>query len=157
MDVVTQWIRTTWTKQSRGGSAAARRNSAPIAFPIPADGLPLLHEVEMSEGDDFSPRFSARRELPDPARIALHQAGRLLSVELVPEPGTRPARWHRGSMVLLAPGQWLRWQINYRLTHLCDGAWSYRLDTLNLAYRPDPAVAFTGVPTRFLDERTRLA
>jgi hypothetical protein len=157
VDVMAQLIRITWTKRSRGGSAAARRNSAPIAFPLPADGAPLLHEIDMAERDDFHPRSSVRRELPDPGQVAMHEAGRLLSIELRPVPGTNPARWYRGSMVLLRPGQWLRWQINYRISGHCDGEWSYRLDTLNLAYRPGgAATAFAGVPARFLDERTNL-
>ncbi|BBH65661.1 hypothetical protein ACTI_23460 [Actinoplanes sp. OR16] len=106
----------------------------------------------MSEKDDFNPISSVRRELPDPDRVAIHEAGRFLSIELRPEPGTAPVRWTRGSMVLLKPGQWLRWQINYWISHDC-----YRLDTLNLAYRPGAAAAaFAGAPARFLDERTQL-
>ncbi|MEU4694577.1 hypothetical protein [Actinoplanes sp. NPDC023714] len=152
MDVVTQWIRTTWTNRSRGGPPAARRE----AFPLTEEGTPLLHEIDMSEQDDFNPISSVRRELPNPDRVAIHEAGRLLSIELRPEPGTAPARWQRGSMVLLRPGQWLRWRIDYRITHA--GGETYRLDTLNLAYRPDAAAAaFAGVPARFLDERTQLS
>jgi hypothetical protein len=157
VDVVAQLIRTTWTKRSRGGSAAARRNSAPVSFPLPEDGAPLMHEIEMAERDDFSPHSTVRRELPNPDQVTMHEAGRLLTLELLPAPGTHPARWYRGSMVLLRPGQWLRWQINYRISGLCDGEWSYRLDTLNLAYRPGTATtAFAGIPARFLDERTNL-
>ncbi|MBB2945022.1 hypothetical protein FB565_004755 [Actinoplanes lutulentus] len=154
MDIVAQWVRTAWTKQSRGGEAAARRNAMPIAFPVPEAGTPILHEIDMAEWDDFDPRFTLRRELPDPSRVSLRPAGRLLSVELVPEPDMNPSRWYRGSMVLLAPGQWLRWQINYRIAHLRDGEWSYRLDTLNLAF--GAIGVFGGTPSRFLDERTHL-
>ncbi|WP_405444648.1 hypothetical protein OG350_01145 [Streptomyces achromogenes] len=39
MEITMQWIRTSWTKHSRGGKAAALRNAAPTGFlvsPVPA-------------------------------------------------------------------------------------------------------------------------
>jgi hypothetical protein len=32
MEAVVQWVRTSWTKRSRGEPGAARRNAAPAAF-----------------------------------------------------------------------------------------------------------------------------
>lgn len=37
-----------------------------------------------------------------------------------------------------------------------DGAWSYRLDTLNLAFGPTTGHAFTGAPVHHVDERAHL-
>lgn len=32
MDAVVQWVCTSWTKKSRGGAEAARRNAAPMLW-----------------------------------------------------------------------------------------------------------------------------
>lgn len=45
VDVVAQLVRTSWTKLSRGGDAAARGNAAPVGFALPAPRRPLAHEV----------------------------------------------------------------------------------------------------------------
>jgi hypothetical protein len=57
-----------------------------------------------------------------------------------------PRRNRRPPAILLMPGQWNRWRINYRFTGSCGGDWSYRLDTLNLAFGRIPVGLF-------LDER----
>ncbi|MEV0175804.1 hypothetical protein AB0I00_32405 [Streptomyces sp. NPDC050803] len=56
MDITVQWVRTSWTKQSRGGEAAARRNAVPIGFSLPRVPSGLAHFVQMSEHDGFEPR-----------------------------------------------------------------------------------------------------
>ncbi|WP_410605612.1 hypothetical protein [Amycolatopsis sp. lyj-90] len=58
--------------------------------------------------------------------------------------------------VRLAPGEWLRWLINYRFTGTSDGEWVYRQDTLNLAHGPVTATTFLGTPDRIVDELARL-
>ncbi|MFE4960270.1 hypothetical protein ACFRCW_41585 [Streptomyces sp. NPDC056653] len=35
MEITIQWVHTPWTKESRGGEAASRRNAAPIDFALP--------------------------------------------------------------------------------------------------------------------------
>ncbi|MER5689898.1 hypothetical protein [Streptomyces sp. NPDC002205] len=35
MEITVQWVHTPWTKESRGGEAASRRNAAPIGFALP--------------------------------------------------------------------------------------------------------------------------
>ncbi|EWC60966.1 hypothetical protein UO65_3699 [Actinokineospora spheciospongiae] len=42
VDVVVQWVRTWWTKESRSGVAAARRNALPTVFL----GVPTRHVDE---------------------------------------------------------------------------------------------------------------
>jgi len=49
---------------------------------------------------------------------------------------------------------WVRWRVNYRFPD--EDSWSYRLDTLNLAYGPVPSDVFMGTPTLSVDERASL-
>ncbi|WP_430781006.1 hypothetical protein [Actinoplanes sp. G11-F43] len=151
MDVITQWVRIAWTKQSRGGAAAIRRNALPTLFPLPETGGPLLHEIDMREWQDFVPRASVSHE--PPADLGLRETGDLLHVKLTPAQGGNPARWYERPAVTLTPGRWMRWRINYRF----NGRWSndgyYRLDTLHLTYRGG---AFTGPPAHDLDDRADL-
>lgn len=55
MEAVVQWVRTSWTKQSRGERGATRRNAAPTAFPLPPLQPPFVHQILMNEYDDFQP------------------------------------------------------------------------------------------------------
>jgi hypothetical protein len=149
VDVVAQRVRTTWTKRSRGGPAAAVRNRVPVAFPVP-DGA-LFHEVEVDESTGFEPRFAVR-PIADLNRVTLREADGVLSVRVEPARMSWPNRDWRPAPVRLRPGEWLRWQINYRFGSTCEcGAqWRYRLDTLNLAYGEAPD--FAGTPNRSVTE-----
>lgn len=158
MKAVVQLVSTSWTKQSRGGAAATRRNAAPIAFPLPALPPPFTHEVLIREHDGFQPQFTIREGLPesapDPA-IHLEEADGRLRVQLNLTPFGTPRRWRRPPARRLAHGDWLRWQINYRFED-SNGEWTYRLDTLNIAYGPTPADLFLGTPTHHVDELASL-
>jgi hypothetical protein len=158
VDVAVQWVRTSWTKDSRGGPAAARRNAAPVGFVLPARGLPVVHTVAMSEADGFEPHESLVDGEPGSDLVLLTEVEGRLRVELVVTPFGMPRRWRRVPAVRLLPGEWLRWQVNYRFSWPMTrgGAWTYRLDTLNVAYCPGTVDVFTGVPTRYVDERARL-
>ncbi|MFD4249957.1 hypothetical protein ACFWQL_09485 [Amycolatopsis thermoflava] len=157
MDVVAQWVRTWWTKESRGGAGAARRSRVPIAFCLPESAAPLVHEVTIRESDGFRPAARVLTGVPDKTEVDLQEADGALRVML------RSAQFHnlvrrRPPAVRLRPSEWLRWQIDYRFrTYTGHGPWLYRLDTLNLAYRagPDPEI-FLGTPTRRVDERATL-
>lgn len=145
-----QRVRTTWTKRSRGGPAASVRNRVPIAFALPSEAG--LHEVNIDESTGFEPRFAVRplAELDD---VRLREVDGGLSVLVIPSLWGVPRRAWRPPPVRLAPGEWLRWQVNQRFGSTCSSgiAWSYRLETLNLAYgrRAD----FSGKPTRTVIER----
>ncbi|MEV6998526.1 hypothetical protein AB0N62_12645 [Streptomyces sp. NPDC093982] len=155
MNAVVQRVRTSWTKKSRGGSEAARRNAVPTAFLLPSGLSSALHEVAMRESDSFEPRVQVR-DLSAPGTI-LREIDGLLRVD-PPEVSmfAMPRRNRRPPAVRLAPGQWLQWQINYRFVGSCDGAWSYRLETLNILYGPAMPDVFLGVPARRVDERRSL-
>jgi hypothetical protein len=158
MDVVAQWIRTSWTKQSRGGPAAARRNAAPVGFVLPTGRCPIVHAIAMHESHDFVPHESVRDGEPDRSGVLVKEAGGRLRVELVVQRFAAPVRARRPPAVWLDRGQWVRWQVNYRFSWPIarGGAWSYRLDTLNLAYGATGVDVFTGAPSRYVDERTHL-
>ncbi len=149
VDVVAQRVRTTWTKRSRGGPSAAVRNRVPIAFPCPLDVG--LHEVRVDESAGFSPRFEVRPldELDD---VKLREAEGGLLVLVTPSLWASPRRKWQPSPIRLERGEWLRWQINLRFgaTSSRGSEWSYRLETLNLAYG-GPA-DFTGEPDRSMIE-----
>ncbi|MFC7985750.1 hypothetical protein [Streptomyces sp. NPDC057336] len=137
MDITVQWIKTSWTKQSRGGEAAARRNAAPVGFSLPQVPSGIAHFVQMSECDGFDRRPSHRLRV-------------LARVEplfgLPPRPRRPPA-------VRLLPGQWVRWQLNYRFTSaLGIRGWSYWLDTFNIACGPVDRDVFLSEPTVIVDE-----
>ncbi|SDY38910.1 hypothetical protein SAMN05421504_105395 [Amycolatopsis xylanica] len=153
MESQLQWVRTSWTKASRGGAGAARRNAVPVAFPVPG-GQPA-HEVLMNERDGFEPRMSMGATLP--ADVMLQEEDGLLHVQLLASALGQPFRRYRPPPVRLAKGEWLRWRINYRFVGFCDGSWSYRLDTLNVVAAATAGDLFLGKPTHLIDERVRLA
>lgn len=150
MDVVAQRVRTTWTKRSRGGPAASVRNRVPVAFALPAGAV--VQEVQVDESTGFAPR-SELRAVDELDGGLLREADGGLAVQVVPSPWGRPWRRWRPPPVRLEPGEWLRRQINLRFgaTCGCGSDWSYRLETLNVAYgRP---ADFTGTPARSVIER----
>ncbi|MCG8917528.1 hypothetical protein L6E12_17225 [Actinokineospora sp. PR83] len=157
MDVVVQWVRTWWTKESRSGAAAARRNALPTAFVLPEVVAPVVHAVEMREWeDDFAPRSSVVRALPERDAVRLREADGTLRVMLGSTAGSLPRR--RPPAVRLRPGEWVCWQMTHRTASaLGRGRWYYGLTTMRLAYAPvvSPTV-FLGVPTRHVDERVQL-
>ncbi|MFG2045722.1 hypothetical protein [Dactylosporangium sp. NPDC048998] len=158
MDVVAQWVRTSWTVRSRGAPGAAARNAVAVGFPLPFVACPAVHEVVVDESRDFVPEGRFRVAEPDRKDVLLQEAGGRLRVALVADTWGMPRRRRRPPAVWLACGEWVRWQINYRFSWPAarGGAWRYRLDTLNLGYGTVAADAFTGVPTRYVDERAHL-
>ncbi|MFE9575105.1 hypothetical protein ACFYO1_01865 [Nocardia sp. NPDC006044] len=163
MAIVMQWVRTSWTKNSRGAPAATVRNAAPVAFELPDVGRAIVHEVTMKESSHFH-ASSTMRDLPpiQPRMtmegVSLTQVSGVLHVlPVIPPHWSLPPLHRRPPAARLEPGQWLRWQLNYRFSSLTGmGDWSYHLHTLNLAYGlPEPDI-FLGTPTRYIDERGSL-
>lgn len=153
VDITVQWIKTSWTKQSRGGeAAAARRNAAPVGFPLPPLPSGVGHFVQMAESDCFEVRSSLKdlREIG----VSLREEGDRLRVFARVEPlFGLPPRPRRPPAVRLLPGQWVRWQLNYRFTSaLGIRDWSYWLDTFNIAYGSVDGDFFLSEPTAIVDE-----
>ncbi|WP_285646865.1 hypothetical protein [Lentzea sp. NBRC 102530] len=157
VDVVAQWVKTEWTKKSRGMPGAALRNAAPVGFVLPHVS-PAVHEACLYERYDFKPLWSDESDELDRWTVQLREDDGVLSVQLQETVWNRPRRWTRPAPVRLARGEWVRWQINHRFGRMYDGAWTYRLTTLNLAYgTPTDAKVFLGTPTRRVDERIHLS
>ncbi|WP_326797038.1 hypothetical protein [Streptomyces sp. NBC_01808] len=113
----------------------------------------------MHEAEDFQPRFVTHEGLPDSTAdtgVLLREHEGLLRVELVVTPFGMPRRWRRPPAVRLARGEWLRWQVNYRFAGTHGDEWTYRLDTLNIAYGPTATDLFLSTPTHSVDELATL-
>lgn len=154
MEITVQWIRTSWTKGSRGGEGASRRNAAPVGFALPPlETVTSAHVIRMRECDGFAP-YDAQADRST-VNVQLREAGGRLRVlarlqplfALPPRPRRPPAVW-------LVPGQWVCWQLNYRFSSAMGiRGWSYWLDTFNIAYGPVRADVFLSAPTTFIDEQ----
>ena len=153
MDVTVQWVRTTWSKLSRGAPHSTARSRAPEAFLLPTGSSPLLHEVLMREQDGFRPVFTVSAEVPGRDRILLREQEDELRVQ-VPSGGGAPERGYR-PLVTIRSGEWMRWQINNRHTSY-SGNWFYEMRTVNVAFGPVSREAFMGKPDHFVDERAAL-
>lgn len=129
-----------------------------------------MHEVMITERNDFRPIESFGAEPPERepsfarSGLRLVRADKGVRVELLPArlSDTRLGDARRGDLsrtrpaaVWLAPGEWLRWQVNYRSSgpRIDGGRWDYRQDTLNIAVGPADPELFFGEPTRHIDER----
>ncbi|GIE77624.1 hypothetical protein Aph02nite_35740 [Actinoplanes philippinensis] len=161
MDVVAQWVTTEWTRRSRGGPGAALRSAVPQGFRLPGRRRGVVHEVMITEGNDFRPIESFGAEPPERepslarSGLRLVRADKGVRVELLLARLGDPSRARRPPGVWLAPGEWLRWQVNYRMSgpRIDGGRWEYRQDTLNIAVGPADPELFFGEPTRHIDER----
>jgi hypothetical protein len=155
VDVTVQWVRTTWSKRSRGFPASVARSSTPVAFPLPDQPAPLFHEVVMREEDRFEPRSSVTSELPPRYRLSLTIVGDRLTVRLPAGFGV-PVRTHR-PLASIERGEWLRWQMNNRFSSLSGmGDWHYVLQCVNVGFGAVPRDAFLGEPSHRIDERAIL-
>ncbi|MDR6974141.1 hypothetical protein J2X68_000819 [Streptomyces sp. 3330] len=153
MEITVQWIRTSWTKESRGGEAAARRNAAPVGFALPRPEATSAHVVRMRERDGFAP-YDTQEDLRAVDVLLRETDGRLRVLPRVSPLFGQPPRRRRPPAVRLAPGQWVRWQLNYRFSSAAGiRGWSYWLDTFNIAYGPVDADVFLSTPTVSVDEQ----
>ncbi|WP_410580193.1 hypothetical protein [Amycolatopsis sp. lyj-108] len=156
MEVAAQWVRTYWTKDSRGAPGATRRNAVQPGFLLPETTRPLVHEVTIREWAGFAPVEKMRREPPDPAEVKVVRESDLLRIRICPSGFGKPYRRRRPPAVELAPGEWLRWRINYRFVGSSGGQWYYCQATLNLANGPVTPEIFLGTPDRIIDELAHL-
>jgi hypothetical protein len=124
---------------------------------LPDVTLPVTHEITLDERSLFVPRVLVRHGEPAHAEVELTEADGMLRVFLTATAFGMPDRWGRPPAVRLAAGQWLRWQINYRIPGMCCADGTYRLDTLNLAYGKVSTNVFQGTPSRHVDERAYLS
>lgn len=104
----------------------------------------------MHERDDFEPYDT--QEDQGKVDVQLREADGRLRVS--PESGPCPPWPRRPPAVRLAPGQWVRRQLNYRFSGVLGiRDWSYWLNTFDIAYGPVSADVFLSTPTVFVDEQ----
>ena len=108
----------------------------------------------MGEQTGFHPENEAVEDLTK-VDVCLREAGdRLRVLPRVSPLFGLPPRPRRPPAVRLAPGQWVRWQLNYRFSSAAGMQdWSYWLDTFNIAYGPVDTDVFLGTPTYLIDEQ----
>jgi hypothetical protein len=162
-DFVLQHVIVEWTKRSRGGAGAARRNAVPHGYPLPQAATGRgVHHVTCLEYRDFA---ATEEWVPLPApggpaapwrehELRLRLDGAALHVLLEAGSYGMPRRPRRPA-ARLRPGEWLRWLINSRM-HGDEDGWWYRLDAYNVVVGPHGADVFLGTPTRVVDERAYL-
>ncbi|GIG62940.1 hypothetical protein Lfu02_73120 [Longispora fulva] len=102
--MVAQWVRTWWTKQSRGEPGASQRNATPDGFMLPGGSGPLVHEVSLHERDGFRRQFQTRHEPPDKHDVRVQWRHGLLEVQLVASIWGMPRRAWRPPPVGLTSG-----------------------------------------------------
>jgi hypothetical protein len=142
--LIVQRIITEWTKASRGGTGAAKRNATPIALPLPpihpSGSSYVLHDVQYQEDNEFAPRFSTQD-----LELAPHFLVEPLLIHVTKEQIELRFQWswnycgapERESHDLfpLAIGNWGRFTCNGRFgatTH-CGSDWFYRKTVFNIA------------------------
>lgn len=123
-----------------------------MGFQLPHVPSGFAHFIQMSEADGFEPCVG-RKDMGE-IGVSLRDEGDRLRVMARVEPlFGLPPRPRRPPAVRLGPGQWVRWQLNYRFTSaLGIRGWSYWLDTFNIAYGPVDRDVFLSDPSVCIDE-----
>lgn len=184
--VVMQVLTTSWTKRSRGGANAERRNAVPQALPLPRMERPLspayvVHSVGFYEYEDFQPS-----EKQAPRVLALTAPLAFSNLVLLPnaeertvkvtvdgkveepvgggrddaEPSLLPGNAGGGrtsaGRFVLAEGEWGQVAYNRRFSY--EDGWAYRKWVFNIAVaRALQADLFTvGPPTALVARMNRL-
>lgn len=171
--ILIQEIRSVWTKASRGGESAARRNSVPEAAPLPALGSKstrdkIFHQILVYvEANDFAaPVKSEFAEYESESIIVgcvkIHVAPERLVVayEYDYKSGGAPRRRGRRGEdlreeVIVERGSWARVKYNGRFT---GDEWWYEKVVVNVALCKDNETGafYSGVPPREIAHMARL-
>jgi hypothetical protein len=78
----------------------------------------------MGEHDGFRPRLTVhegRSGIGPDSGVCLREENGLLRIRFTVTPFGMPRRWRRPPAVRIRPGEWLRWQVNYRFAGTCGG------------------------------------
>lgn len=148
--MIIQRIHTTWTKASRGGDGAYRRERLPRCLPLPLECFTAdfaIHRVDFSEFDDFRPVGSvAKGRSPSDLGIcdlSLKVDDEGLVVQFIRDPrnaagANRMDRDDSGNMVhmphafSLKDDEWGRLSYNGRYVDSDTGDWSYQQSIYNI-------------------------
>jgi hypothetical protein len=167
--VIIQSICTTWTKTSRGGTGATRRNSTPDAYTLPDSALHisnavfLLHTVNYREQNDFQQPGETveQKERSNPFRyncLKLSLTEDILDVTLEWERSEGAPKRHAFPRTgfCVQNGQWGR--VLYNLRAAWEGNWVYKKHVLNIGLFPRsaPGIFLEGVPVHIYRDMAQL-
>lgn len=144
--LVIQELRTTWTKISRGGQGAAKRNSTPLEMPLPMppSGAVFVHRVHFSEFDEFAPSpRSAHSQDTVPHDLSGFDGyfdGNDVLVRTHWTPHLGLPKRPNGRRIRLHLGEYCRLFHNGRLTDHDTGEWSYQSTVINIALVEEPTL-----------------
>jgi hypothetical protein len=155
--IVAQRVLTEWTKRSRGAPAATRRNAVPEGFPVPSGTG--AHLVAARERDDFVPAEVVSDGVPG---VRWEVRDGRLAVTAATDVWCRcftvfPQRAEK-VVLLLEPGTWGRWRVNFRLWEDFNSSeWHYQKWVVNVAHRvPAMNGLFLGSPDVRVDDLVQL-
>jgi len=154
--LLVQRIQVSWTKESRGADGAVRRNAVPLAVPW-RDSDAAFHSVAAAEESQFQPVEAWETAVPAEVIRDLDLRTEPQSVSILPALSGywMPKRHRRPPRLRIAPNEWARWTINYRLG--LDQGWVYGQVTYNVAFAAgEPGSAFAARCAAFVDERAAL-
>lgn len=154
--IIIQHILCIWTKRSRGGEGARRRNSIPSAVALPNqrwDAPFVLQEVTFNEYSNFEQANCVKtaQELTEFGIRALHvirESGSAI-VRFVRDGNNAacPSLFPHKDVFTLRSGDWGRVVFNGRHVDFCTGNWWYEQSTFNIGYFDHWAAnAFTSTP-----------
>lgn len=160
MTLMIQVVRTIWTKKSRGGQGAAKRNSVPEVVPFAGDlsapdGSHAFHLIDFDEREDFSPRetfsIKASAAVTGLGCVSLREKGEELEVTYGhrPEVAGAPARarrFHAATVMTLPKGAWGRVAYNGRFADADTGTWWYEKRVFNIQNHSTGRPIFSGTP-----------
>lgn len=182
LQIAIQVIQTTWTKASRGGQGAERRNAVPDAYSLPLPDQRKVspqpqyarHQLRCAECEEFRP--TPQQLVTDEMRgtliidrLSIHppDSADILRVTYQPR---RPAHltyardqsgeYRPGGQEALALrlGEWGQIRYNWRHHTLYDGDWWYDLWVVNVGYFTELHTdAFLGdAPSKVYSQLSRL-
>lgn len=136
-----QLVTVSWTKASRGGSAAAQRNQLPRAFVLRPHGASLnviqRHAFNEVASGEFESRIATSGQAPSPPTtiegLLLEEADNELHIGFSWNRGIHgmPNRGFRRRMIVLASGESGQVRVNGR--HSAETHW-YTQHSFNVAY-----------------------
>jgi hypothetical protein len=147
--VVVQKVLTYWTKASRGGAGATKRNAVPEAATLPlssakmAGKTGLLHEVAYRESDDFARKDRPLQLDPPLSKLVVGCVTINLDRDTVSASfryswgccGSPERGWTRKTLQI-AEGEWGQMIYNGRFVD-SDGYWWYEKKAVNIGLFPE--------------------
>ena len=142
--IIVQEIVTEWSKTSRGGKEASRRNATPSTLKLPSipAGVDVaVHSVRITEWGKFKPRSTVSVDNKMPLRLGcveIKSVGEavIARFQYTTDCGGAPERGWMRKEVRIAPGQSAQIQYNGRFSW--ESAWMYRHTVINIAVVDEP-------------------